>query len=843
MDTEKYISNIIPVHRKKAKAVAAMKVLMQPLNSLYASLDAYSDGVLDIIRNQSQAVELGFRLDKVAGLPNGTIIVRNSKTAPYDIEIVVPSNLSLTLRKAVLGYANRFRLSGMSICLNNGVEIISPHPPNTAPPPPPSCMLSVSSIRVVNTENSARIYVALYDTPNAGQYQYKVTRLDTNVVVADSTVGQKDWYGNLGQLIDVPCRLDVKNAFTGCTDTRQFVAHWFGGVGCNISLEVLSNDCVGINNSQRMIGFKITDFMMDGNPYTVEFINRLDYTLIYSTAVSLTQTGTDTSSGSNFAFDQFNILMNTGYDDVLMRIVSANRCKADAIITLAACAPARPSAWVVNPTSVACELGVDGKNTGKKIWAELMQVYTDVSPNVATGMYKPNIVGDANYVAGVEDLVICPINQPNNNTLSVINSLAYQAMSAGSGLSIGDIPNFQMGSYESVYGMFKSANGGLFDELNRGFTRIYTGITGGLQASMTQRQRLNFMNMGTEVVNLGGDWNNLDTITDQMCVTVGNYIGIVPEGWGGAVLDGEVWGWAGSVTYHQKMAHIHSLILKQLWNQAQAQPMSDRFIAMWGPYTAIEVSFDDNLYDNPLAGVVPTWTATSLEGWRYWDYITHVIVGNYFSLRDGDLLNQHDSSVRERVAAETTYKHLFNFEVNKGYLATGKKMCMAVYLHFENSNDGLGGAGGSHYILPDWTVEFLAIFNRFSGADAEYCWSEYGFVDNIRNWNAYKHYIVSKHRVSQINSILDDTPVFLREQTMVSYDGGVNFQSTKLKELHDAQKPIVRNVVSASGKVAIAAINTYGAVGQSVSVVCRINGIDYTVNMIGRNTTLLADLS
>ena len=46
-------------------------------------------------------------------------------------------------------------------------------------------------------------------------------------------------------------------------------------------------------------------------------------------------------------------------------------------------------------------------NTGIKIYANLEQYYID--NNVATGVTKPNTIGDPDYIAPTLDLTFCPL--------------------------------------------------------------------------------------------------------------------------------------------------------------------------------------------------------------------------------------------------------------------------------------------------------------------------------------------------------------------------------------------------------------------------------------------------
>jgi hypothetical protein len=46
-------------------------------------------------------------------------------------------------------------------------------------------------------------------------------------------------------------------------------------------------------------------------------------------------------------------------------------------------------------------------NTGMKGWQTLEQY--DVATGIATGVTKPNLEGDPDYVPPVEDLISCPL--------------------------------------------------------------------------------------------------------------------------------------------------------------------------------------------------------------------------------------------------------------------------------------------------------------------------------------------------------------------------------------------------------------------------------------------------
>lgn len=64
--------------------------------------------------------------------------------------------------------------------------------------------------------------------------------------------------------------------------------------------------------------------------------------------------------------------------------------------------------WRGVESSAYCEVGSDTGNTGKKVYTELEQYY--LINGVLTGLTKANTVGEADYVAPVEDLSKCPVN-------------------------------------------------------------------------------------------------------------------------------------------------------------------------------------------------------------------------------------------------------------------------------------------------------------------------------------------------------------------------------------------------------------------------------------------------
>lgn len=59
-------------------------------------------------------------------------------------------------------------------------------------------------------------------------------------------------------------------------------------------------------------------------------------------------------------------------------------------------------------------------NTGMSVPQILVQVYTDVVPFQPTGLTKPNLVTDQDYVAPSYDPDRCPVNQNNNVPKTVV---------------------------------------------------------------------------------------------------------------------------------------------------------------------------------------------------------------------------------------------------------------------------------------------------------------------------------------------------------------------------------------------------------------------------------------
>lgn len=79
----------------------------------------------------------------------------------------------------------------------------------------------------------------------------------------------------------------------------------------------------------------------------------------------------------------------------------------------------RTLAWRGYANDAYCEQAA-GVNTGVLIYQTLEQVFTDVTPNVATGTTKTNALGDPDYVAPIFNSTACPVPPPSGSGRAVL---------------------------------------------------------------------------------------------------------------------------------------------------------------------------------------------------------------------------------------------------------------------------------------------------------------------------------------------------------------------------------------------------------------------------------------
>lgn len=426
-----------------------------------------------------------------------------------------------------------------------------------------------------------------------------------------------------------------------------------------------------------------------------------------------------------------------------------------------------------------------------------------------------------------------------STTLTVVGDATVTAMTTGSGLDLTDIPDFSLpNGWRVVYDMARATQTqSQLIELNKGFKQIAHNRLNldSMYNTTPYANRIGFNNTQNDaaVIFTSGDpfdGSNIDVVGVPANVakwqSVARFLGTdSPAGVNGLVLDIERWNWAGNSTYQTRIADVHTILFKTVWNDAgnTVGGSNNKPVICWGPYAPTELNTTDAGYTNINGAVNIAYTTPDRNG-EYWhSYVTHDLVGFYY--RNTDAADNFKSKM---------YSNLIVMELNQIYRNGTKPSLAMVYLHQEND--------GSHTTLPDYIGEYMAIMPAMVGINGYYTWSE-GFhatIGDAHNWQSYKKFVMGLHRVSRISDIIAaGNPVFHRNGTEVSYDGGTTYVQEKPRAAHDAGHPVVRLVTNGSA-YCIAACNPFAANDAvTLAVKVKVSGVPVDVTMTGKKTTLL----
>jgi hypothetical protein len=402
-----------------------------------------------------------------------------------------------------------------------------------------------------------------------------------------------------------------------------------------------------------------------------------------------------------------------------------------------------------------------------------------------------------------------------------------------SGLNLADIPNFKLPpDFVCVYDMARSyENRSTLLELQKGFTHYaHTRLSAdGLYNKTPYEHRMAFNNTQNDAkAKFKGDpfsFPNIDVKVPsnyQKWVQVARVLGTTPDGVNGLVFDIERWDWSGNAAYQQAMANVHTLLFKTAWQDANnSKSTNKKPIICWGPYAPTELSTTDLPYTNVNASVNITYKTPSQSGEYWWQYVTHDLPHFYY--------RSEDSADNFKLKM---YANIIVMETTLNYRNGAKPSLCGIWLHQENASASL---------VPDHVAEYMAIMPVMAGVKGFYCWHEAGYarMGDGRNWNPYKKFVKGLYRVSQLADILTGNPVFHRNNTEISLDGGKTFITPKPRFAYDNQIPMVRAITNGD-KIAIAACNPFAATDIALtSVIVRIAGQQFRVTMKGKQTTLL----